>query len=311
MKRAKEPVKITAFFKPRAPKCVQLDNAATEADVMEETKPAEVPHSSHECGAVVVAAPQDFRQPRLDIADFVGKKRTDTEKVAIIHQNVPDIEALPLSYEGGQKRRFQPSWCSTYPWLKFSVSKNGGYCVACVLFAGDSAGTGGQTRLGALVLEPMCKYKKALDVLANHNKHSYHTAAMTRMETFLDTVGDPSKAIDAIISTKRQEKVERNRRLLVPVIESVLFCGRNMLPLRGHRDDGPLDLSVPSLTGEGVFRALLRYRVNGGDAELMKHLTISNKNSTLISKTIQDEIIEISGERPLCLHLSLILGVRI
>lgn len=215
MKRANEPVKITAFFKPRAPKCVQLDNATTEADVMEEIKPAEGPHSSHECGAVVVAAPQDFRQPRLDIADFVGKKRTDTEKVAIIHQNVPDIEALPLSYEGGQKRWFQSSWCSTYPWLKFSVSKNGGYCVACVLFTGDSAGTGGQTRLGALVLEPMCKYKKALDVLANYNKHSYHTAAMTRMETFLDTVCEPSKAINVIISTKRQEKVERNCRLLV------------------------------------------------------------------------------------------------
>ncbi|XP_076066923.1 uncharacterized protein LOC143040115 [Oratosquilla oratoria] len=47
----------------------------------------------------------------------------------------------------------------------------------------------------------MSKYKKALEVLANHNQHSYHAAAMTRMEAFLDTVRDPSRAIDAIFAT--------------------------------------------------------------------------------------------------------------
>ncbi|XP_076058258.1 uncharacterized protein LOC143035279 [Oratosquilla oratoria] len=59
-----------------------------------------------------------------------------------------------------------------------------------------------------------------------------------------------------------------------------------MLPLR-HGDDGPLDLSASSVTGEGLFRALLRYRSNGGDAELAKLLTTSNKNSTVIKKTIK------------------------
>jgi len=46
--------------------------------------------------------------------------------------------------------------------------------------------------------------------------------------------------------------------------------------LRGHRDDGTLD--VPSddaagpVTNEGNFRALLQYRIDGGDSVSQNHL---------------------------------------
>lgn len=236
-------------------------------------------------------------KPSMDIAIFVNnRKTTDAEKLGLINQKIPSVETLPYINESGHKRRFQPGWCSTYPWLKYSATKNGGYCVACVLFAGETAGTGGQTKLGTFVLEPMVKFKKATELLCNHNKAAYHLTAMTRMEQFVYTANHPTKAIDLIINRKRKEQIENNRRLLVPIIETVLFCGRNMLPLRGHRDDGPLNLNVPSVTGEGVFRALLRYRTQGGDTDLRNLLTSSARNTTMISKTIQDDLINIAGE---------------
>lgn len=82
------------------------NNAGTEADVAEKTNTAEILHLSCENGAVVVATPQEVEEPRHAVADFVGnlgKEATDAEKIAIIHQKVPAIEALPLIYEGGQK----------------------------------------------------------------------------------------------------------------------------------------------------------------------------------------------------------------
>lgn len=46
---------------------------------------------------------------------------------------------------------------------------------------------------------------------------------------------------------------------------------------------------------EGVFRALLAFRVDSGDTDLRDHLQMAGKNATMISKTIQNEIISTIG----------------
>lgn len=312
MKRAGEERKITSFFTTKVIKksgdgdrdsnepekqpgtsTSTADGPDIKADVdVEEHEDKELPSQLSPGTLTLPAAP-------VDVASFVGNKvATDDEKMALIYQKAPSVESLPLSDEGGHRRRFQPSWCTTYLWLKYSHLNKGGYCIACVVFGGDTGGYGNQ-RLGILVLKPMCKYKKATELLSSHNACGYHAAAMLKMEGFVDTVRNPTRGVDTMLQAKRKEQIENNWRLLVPVIETILFCGRNMLPLRGHRDDGPLDLSLPSKTGEGVFRALLRYRAQGGDVDLNCLLTNSasgaRRSITLISKTIQDELIDITG----------------
>ena len=47
---------------------------------------------------------------------------------------------------------------------------------------------------------------------------------------------------------------------------------------------------------EGVFCSLLRYRANGGDELLKGLLTDAGVNATMISKTIQNQLIDIAGE---------------
>lgn len=47
---------------------------------------------------------------------------------------------------------------------------------------------------------------------------------------------------------------------------------------------------------DGKFRALLRIRANFGDENLKNHLINSNKNSTYISSSIQNGIIDICGQ---------------
>jgi len=47
---------------------------------------------------------------------------------------------------------------------------------------------------------------------------------------------------------------------------------------------------------QGVFRALLSFRIESGDTTLMNHFETSPKNYTMISPRIQNEIIVAVGD---------------
>ncbi|XP_069700787.1 52 kDa repressor of the inhibitor of the protein kinase-like [Periplaneta americana] len=69
---------------------------------------------------------------------------------------------------------------------------------------------------------------------------------------------------------------------------------RQNIPLRGHRDDGAIDLESEN-QNEGNFRELLKYRVDAGDQILHSHLKNAPKNSSLTSKTTQNDLINCCG----------------
>lgn len=72
------------------------------------------------------------------------------------------------------------------------------------------------------------------------------------------------------------------------------------MPLRGHRESGLLsssEIRSSCLNGEqGVFCALLSFRVESGDTALLNHIETSPKNCTMISSRIQNEIIVAVGD---------------
>jgi hypothetical protein len=311
----KRGIPITNFFKPKE-KCAKIDKNATtsspsipspstEQSTATITMSAELTTSTSRptqlaasSSAEQLSVCAEVEGEDIDVALLVKRSAgaiSDISKLKVIDQKPPNLDEMPFVVEGKQKRRFNPSWCNEFPWLRYSKSQGGGYCAACALFCiNRCAGTGGQVKLGVLVQVPMTKFKKARDTLFHHNSTSYHAEAMTRMEAFVHMM-KTGQSIDILLSNRRKKEIEQNRRLLLPVVESILFCGRNMLPLRGHRDDGPIDLDAVSVTGEGLFRALLRYRVQSGDNDLETLLQQSSKNCTMISKTTQNELIDITG----------------
>lgn len=74
------------------------------------------------------------------------------------------------------------------------------------------------------------------------------------------------------------------------------MCGRLGIALRGHRDDGWLDVDKPISAAQGNFRSLLTFRIDAGDAVLKQHLATAGKNATYISKTTQNELIRLCGD---------------
>lgn len=129
----------------------------------------------------------------------------------------------------------------------------------------------------------------------HHSQTSYHQDCTAKANASLDIAcGNVANVLDEIDSQGTLQKKE-NKTALIRIIETVMLCGEQELPLRGDDDsDGPLTLDKPEVK-DGKFRALLRYRAKGGDEKLKSHIINSPKNATSVSPKIQNEIIEICG----------------
>nr|CAI5841335.1 unnamed protein product [Callosobruchus analis] len=89
------------------------------------------------------------------------------------------------------------------------------------------------------------------------------------------------------------ETINKNRKKLIAIIKTIILCGSQNIPLRGHRDDG--DLQKGMSFAEGNFRALLKFRIDAGDDILADHISSCGKNASYISKTTQNELIQCCG----------------
>lgn len=86
-----------------------------------------------------------------------------------------------------------------------------------------------------------------------------------------------------LINTERKKQIEENRNRLKPVMESIIFLGRQNISLRGHSDHGNFfenDLQKKSIVNKGNFRELLHYRINSGDSILETHLKTTHSKAT-------------------------------
>lgn len=151
-----------------------------------------------------------------------------------------------------------------------------------------------------MVKEPLTKYKKACEEFRSHEMTQYHRFSMEKAVQFSQSMeSKTNKSVAVILDSKKRTLIETNKQRLRPITKTVLFCARNNLPLRGHRDDGFRDLPVEDVESgkHGVFNSLLTFRLDAGDVDLKQHLNTCGKNSTMISKTIQNDIIECIGEK--------------
>lgn len=193
------------------------------------------------------------------------------------------------------KRNVLPVHLQNNHWLVLSDCMKGLFCKYCVLFASN---TSNNVTLQTLVKKPLKIFSKLTGKdsdLKRHCNNKYHKFAVESGNNFLAAYHNPQKVIINQINTQRFIQVSENRKRLVPIIETIIFCGRQNLALRGHRDDGFLDDDArPS--NEGNFRELLMFRISAGDKTLEKHIKTTSSRSTFISKTTQNDLIDCIGE---------------
>ena len=203
---------------------------------------------------------------------------------------------FPVEHKHGRCRTFKIPWLSRYKGLVYSCVLKGGMCLYCALFGKQqSAG------VGVLVKRPYSgNSHKASDILGSHfgsaagKGNAFRSDAVVAAMSFLRVMDGKQAPVNRQIDLALQERVKTNRAKLASIVKTVIFCGRQNIPLRGHRDDSK-HLHV---TGHnpGNCQALLQFRVEAGDDTLKQHFATAESRATYRSKTTQNEVISVCGE---------------
>lgn len=171
-----------------------------------------------------------------------------------------------------KKRKPSKKHLDNYSWLVLSDVYKRLFCKYFFLFAPKNVSN---VELKTLVRKPLLNFSKLTGKYGSleiHNRNKYHLDELQSGQHFLLSYENPSKSVINQVNSFRLKQVTENRDRLKPIIETLILCGRQNLPLRGHRDDGELlNSNSTLLNNDGNFREILRYRVNSGDKILKKH----------------------------------------
>lgn len=142
----------------------------------------------------------------------------------------------------------------------------------------DGIGKGGHQIPGQLVLTKF-NWKKALGEKRYFKLHSdsvYHKTCQYRYEHFLAVKSKKVDSVNIKVNAMLKKEIEENRLKIIPIIKTVLFCGRQGISLRGHRYNNILiadeNNDEPEYNDEN-FRQLLRFLIDAGDEYLKSHLS--------------------------------------
>ena len=201
---------------------------------------------------------------------------------------------FPTKQYGSRQRSFQFAWLNKFNGLVYSADDKGAYCKFCVLF-GKFSGKRINT-LGVLIEQPLTNWKKATEKLTAHfSGAKYHMEAMELASNFQSIMNNKMPSIRHQIDSLALQRIQQNRIILKSIIDTVILCGQQGIPLRGHRDDHTSLTSNPD-QNHGNFLELLNFRIRAGDSALEQHLSTAARNATYTSKTIQNEIIHLCGK---------------
>ena len=117
---------------------------------------------------------------------------------------------------------------------------------------------------------------------------------MIGMHNFMYRMEQQQPSVYELAHTSHSRLVAQNCLKLKSILKCVIWCGKQNIAFRGHRDDDK-QLQV-SKGNPGNFKALLQFRVESDDLILKEHFEKASKNAVHNSKTIQNELICVTGE---------------
>ena len=157
----------------------------------------------------------------------------------------------PQREEYGKKCSFQSAWLLQFSWLCYSESCNGGFCVFCFLFAKP------HFPLGQLVTSPMVNFTRAKLTLQEHSRQTSHVMASMDAIDFKNHMERGAPSVQQLLQNQASALVKSNRLKILSLLKTIIFCGRQMIPLRGHLEQADTNSVNP-----GNFRALLDFHID-------------------------------------------------
>ncbi|XP_078364037.1 52 kDa repressor of the inhibitor of the protein kinase-like [Oculina patagonica] len=263
------------------------ESDVTSSDSVESVDPDKsLKHGSSarpaESNLVSTAAQVPFPE-YVDIASTQFRNTDDEIKLSILcenskHPNVWQKFTFPSHNIDGKQRKVNYQILERYPWMRYSISNDSVYCGVCCMFSNEGQG------------DVFCKgkgmndWKNLSTCISRHlSMKSSHHGFVVDATNFV-RVRTGGADILSELDKLRKEKIQRNRYILKEIIEVLILCGKQNIPVRGHTEE------------DSNFKAILE-RVAASNTVLLDHLKNASRNATYISPAIQNEIIDLCGKR--------------
>ena len=229
-----------------------------------------------------------------DVADIAKRRNSLTEQEKYNFYCNHFIPEPDFKFPKDKSRSFQHQYLRKYKWLVYSKQENGGYCLPCVLFARSTDVRKGK---GTFVESAFTNFKKAYEMCDTHSDRHYHKDAVVFCVGFVERISGRRESVAVQLSRDMRLSIQTNRKKLCSIVETIVLCGRQNIPLRGHRDSSTdMEGLQSTISNHGNFLALLNFRISAGDTILKEHLQSAGGNATYTSPDIQNQIIKILGD---------------
>ncbi|CAG2214354.1 unnamed protein product [Mytilus edulis] len=130
---------------------------------------------------------------------------------------------------------------------------------------------------------PVSDWKNLPLIVKRHESSTQHQGCVVSSSEYLRIMENKSSSIASMISTSYKTNVATNRHVLEKIIEVILLCGRQNIPLRGHVEE------------RSNFMAILHEKAKA-DNILSDHLAFSAASrAKYTSPDIQNELVELCG----------------
>ena len=207
---------------------------------------------------IVASTTSQVVQPidEYDVAFYRKKvKGMSNLQIEVLVKNVFIPDKL-YSFPKTNKRSFLFRWLESYPWLCYSPSVDGAFCLPCVLF-GDRFPKKA-CRMKNLFSEPFIHWNDATRCFKNHtgsgtaySKTCLHDSTSAILTSILSHLSGKTQPIQMMID-ENKKKIISDKKKLIPIIDTIKLCGRLGLAFRGHRDDSKYHPEVGSYSQGGV-----------------------------------------------------------
>ena len=124
---------------------------------------------------------------------------------------------------------------------------------------------------------PHCEPKKKKVDPFHESVQNLHFSTWPKLEAIFSQIKGSSHEINLLCDRKCKHEVEENRKVLVPIIDTIVTLRRLGLPFRGYRDDSKYNPKVGKYSTGGArnFAEFLQLRIRDGDKVLEQHQFLS------------------------------------
>lgn len=136
----------------------------------------------------------------------------------------------------------------------------------------------------------MTNFTRAKVTLIEHSNQTSHKMASEDAIDFISHAEQGRPSVSQLLQDGASSAILQNRLKLKSILKTIVFCGKQMISLRGHREQANQG------SNQGNFRALLDFRIDAGDVVLAEHFKNAPRNAQYNSPLIQNDLIVCIGE---------------